>query len=96
MALILIAGLATRRAAYRELLGSKREYQRIVSATASLTSPADVILTNVWWFDSVTASLYGSREFLYLPSRSSVTQALTELSRANVTRATLVWTTNRG
>jgi hypothetical protein len=96
VALVLIAGLATSRAAYRELRGSKREYQRIVSATASLTSPASVILTNVWWFDSVTASLYGSREFLYLPSRTSVTQALTEISRANVTRATLVWTTEPG
>jgi hypothetical protein len=96
VALILIAGLATSRAAYRELRGSKRDYQRIVSATASLTAPAAVILTNVWWFDSVTASLYGSREFLYLPSRPSITQALIELSRANITRATLVWTTEPG
>jgi hypothetical protein len=91
--LTLIAGLATSRAAYRELRGSKREYGRIVSATASLTSPGDVILTNVWWFDSVTASLYGSRVFLYLASQSSARQALTELSNANVSGVTLVWTT---
>jgi hypothetical protein len=94
--LALIAGLATSRAAYRELRGSKREYGRMVSATASLTSPGDVILTNVWWFDSVTASLYGSRVFLYLASQSSATQALTELSNANISRVNLVWTTEPG
>jgi hypothetical protein len=96
VALILVAGLATSRAAYRELRGSKRAYERIVSATATLTSPGDVILTNVWWLDLVAASLYESRVFLYLATHSSTTQALTELSNANISRVTLVWTTEPG
>ncbi len=94
--LTLFAGLATSRAAYRELRGAKREYARVVSATASLTSPGDVILTNVWWFDQITASLHGSRVFLYAADRASVMEALAELTRARIHHVALVWTSEKG
>jgi hypothetical protein len=96
IALVLIAGLATSRAAYRELRGAKRGYHRMVSATASLTSPGDFVLTNVWWFDQVAASLHGSRVFLYAGNRSSARQALAELAGARIHQARLIWTEEEG
>ena len=87
----LIAGLATSRSAYQELRSTKRAYARLVQTTASLTAPGDVIVTNVWWFDQIAASLYGSRVFLYTADRASATSALADLSTAHVHRLALVW-----
>jgi hypothetical protein len=96
VALILLAGLATSRAAYRELRGSKRTYARIVSATTDFTSPGDVVLTNVWWFDQITAPLYGTRTFLYANSQQVATDILHDLRTARITQATLVMTMEEG
>jgi len=89
--LTLFAGLATSRSAYQELRSTKREYARLVQTTASLTAPGDIIVTNVWWFDQIAASLYGSRVFLYTADRASAASALDDLSRANVHRLELAW-----
>jgi len=89
--LALIGGVATSRSAYQDLRSTKREYARLVQTTASLTAPGDVIVTNVWWFDQIAASLYGSRVFLYTADRASATSALDDLSRASVRRVELVW-----
>jgi hypothetical protein len=89
--LALIGGVATSRSAYQELRSTKREYARLVQTSASLTAPGDVIVTNVWWFDQIAASLYGSRVFLYTADRASATSALDDLSRANIRRLALVW-----
>ena len=96
VALILIAGLATSRAAYRELRGSKRFYARIVSTAAAVTSPEEVLVTNVWWFDQIAAPLYGTRTFLYASSQQAATGILRELTDARIDRATLVTTTEEG
>ena len=96
VALILIAGLATSRAAYRELRGSKRAYARIVSTTAAVTSPGDVLLSNVWRFDQITAPLYGTRTFLYADSQQTTTGILRELTDAHIDKATLVTTMEEG
>ena len=92
--LTLIAGLATSRSAYQELRSTKREYARLVQTTASLTAPGDIIVTNVWWFDQIAASLYGSRVFLYTADGASASSALDDLSRANVHRLELAWTSD--
>jgi hypothetical protein len=89
--LALIGGVATSRSAYQELRSTKREYARLVQTTASLTAPGDVIVTNIWWFDQIAASLYGSRVFLYTADAASASGALDDLSRANVRRLELVW-----
>jgi hypothetical protein len=96
VALIVIAGLATSRAAYRELRGSKQAYARIVSTTAALTSPGEVILTNVWWFDQIAAPLHGTRTFLYADSHRVAAEILGKLMTARITRATLVTTMEEG
>jgi hypothetical protein len=92
--LTLIAGLATSRSAYQELRSTKREYARLVQTTASLTAPGDIIVTNVWWFDQIAASLYGSRVFLYTADDASASSALDDLSTANVHRVELAWTSD--
>jgi hypothetical protein len=89
--LTLIAGLATTRSAYQELRSAKREYARLVQTTASVAAPGDVIVTNVWWFDQIAASLYGSRVFLYTADRASASSALDDLARSNVRRLELAW-----
>ena len=96
VALILIAGLATSRAAYRELRGSKRFYARIVSAAAAVTPPGEVLLTNVWWFDQIAAPLYGTRTFLYADSQQTATGILRALTDAHIDKATLVTTMEEG
>src|SRR5262245_8073039 len=92
--LALTAGLTTSRSAYQELRSTKREYARLVQTTASLTAPGDVIVTNVWWFDQIAASLYGSRVFLYTADGASASSVLDDLSRANVHRLELAWTSD--
>jgi hypothetical protein len=89
---VLVAGAIATRSAYLELRGAKRLYGEIVSATTMLTGEGDVILTNVWWFDQVNASLYGHRVFLFVPTVSQAAEVLQELAAANTRRATLVWT----
>jgi hypothetical protein len=89
--LALIGGVATSRSAYQELRSTKREYARLVQTTASLTAPGDVIVTNIWWFDQIAASLYGGRVFLYTADRASAASALDDLSHTNVRRLELVW-----
>jgi len=92
--LTLTAGLATSRSAYQELRSTKREYARLVQTTASLTASGDIIVTNVWWFDQIAASLYGSRVFLYTADGASASSALDDLSKANVHRLELAWTSD--
>jgi len=89
--LTLVAGLATSRSAYQELRSTKREYARLVQATAFLTAPGDVIVSNIWWFDQIAASLYGSRVFVYTVDRASAARAIGDLSKANVHRLGLAW-----
>jgi hypothetical protein len=94
IALVLLAvlgGIATSRSAYLELRSAKREYARLVQTIASSTASGDVIVSNVWWFDQIAASLYGSRVFLYTPDRVSTNNALNDLSGANVHQLALVW-----
>ena len=92
IAIVLIAALATTRAAYRELRGAKNVYARIVAATDSLTGHGESIVTNVWWFDQIAAPLYGTRTFLYAPDRATARQTLSELAAARERHVALVWT----
>jgi hypothetical protein len=88
--LILVAGVATSRAAYRELRGAKRSYERAVLATAEMAPPGTHIVTNVWYLDQIAATLHDSRFFVYVPDRDSAARALDELSRADVRHVLLV------
>jgi len=88
---ICLAGAMTSRAAYLELRGTKRNYDGLVSATASFVPPGDIILTNVWWLDQVAAALHGTRTFLFVPDAASASGALAALRGERIDRVTLAW-----
>jgi hypothetical protein len=91
VAVILLAGAATSRSAYLELRGSKRNYESLVAATQSFTRPGDVVLTNLWWLDQVTAALHGTRTFLYVADRAAASRALATLGAEHIDAVTLAW-----
>jgi hypothetical protein len=91
VAVILVSGALTSRAGYLELRSAKRNYAGIVQATASYVPPGQVILTNLWWFDQVAASLHDTRVFAYAADREAATQALATLTRTGHDQVTLVW-----
>lgn len=71
VAMVLVCGGLTSRAAYLELRSAKCNYAGTVAATASFVPPGQVVLTNLWWFDQVTASLHGTRVFAYAADRAA-------------------------
>ena len=91
LAVILLAGAATSRSAYLELRGAKRNYEGLVAATESFTRPGDVILTNLWWLDQVTAALHGTRTFLYVADSATAARALATLRAQRIDAVTLAW-----
>ena len=91
LAVILLAGAATSRSAYLELRGTKRNYDSLVAATQTFTRPGDIILTNLWWFDQVNATLHGTRTFLYAADGAAAARALTTLGAEHIDAVTLAW-----
>ena len=91
VAVILLAGAATSRNAYLELRGTKRNYRSLVDATQSFTRPGDVIVTNLWWLDQVTAALHTSRTFLYVADGAAASSALATLRAERIDAVTLAW-----
>jgi hypothetical protein len=93
---ILLGALLTSRAAYREIRGAKHSYARIVDATTRLTKPGEPIVTNVWWFDQITAALYGTRPFFYTGDLSAANETLRDLSAADQQHLSIVWSKDPG
>ena len=92
VAVVCLAGAMTSRAGYLELRGTKRNYDRLVSATASFTPPGGIVLTNAWWLDQVAAALHGTRVFLFVPDAAAAARALAALRAERIDRVTLAWT----
>ena len=91
LVVVMLAGLWTTRAAYRELRGSKQTYQEIVSAFASFAPPGSYVVTSIWSLDQITASLYPTRRFLFAADVPTGTAILRELEAAGTARLVLVW-----
>lgn len=89
---VLVAAVATSRAAYRELRGTKQIYGRVVDAAADAVPKGGIVVTNVWWFDQVVAVLGRERTFLVAETVAEAAGLLRTLSAARVNAATLVWT----
>jgi hypothetical protein len=88
---ILLAGVWTTRAAYRDLRGTKRIYAGLVNATESIAEPHGYLVADVWWFDQAVAALYNTRTFLFAPDAPATRGILQQLAAANVSKVTLVW-----
>lgn len=88
---VLLAGLWTTRAAYRELRGTKQFYAQLVDAVDRHVASGSVIIFSTWWFDQVVASLYSTRTFLYADGAPAAATILKALQGAAIRDAVLVW-----
>lgn len=93
---VLVAGLWTTRAAYRELRGTKQFYAQLVDAVDRSAGEGSVIVFSTWWFDQVVASLYATRTFLYADSAPAAAAIMGELQAAGTRDAVLVWSREPG
>jgi hypothetical protein len=89
---ILACGVWTTRAAYRELRGAKQFYAELVREVESATQPGDYVVTNVWWFRQVVATLDPTRTILVAADERQTVEILTRLERAGIQQAVVVWT----
>ena len=89
--MVLLAGLWSTRAAYRELRGAKQFYAQLVDAVERSTDTGSVVVFGTWWFDQVVASLSSSRTFLYADSASTSSAILRELQSSGIRRVVLAW-----
>ena len=91
VAVVVLAGVWTTRAAYRELRGTKQFYARLVAAVDMTTEPGDDVIASAWWFDQVVAPLYQTRTFLFAADGAHANRILKELSAARRSKVWLVW-----
>ncbi len=96
IAVICICGVATTRSAYRELRGSKQLYAQLVSSAEQLIPAGTYVITDVWWFDQVTAALYGRYTTLYAAESGTWHEMLAALQTANIREITVVVERNVG
>jgi hypothetical protein len=68
------------RGAYKNLQGAKRAYGRLLEFVERGTSPNGYIVTDLWWFQQVTAGLYPTRTVLFVDGDASARRALTLLA----------------
>jgi hypothetical protein len=92
VAIVLLAGVWTTRAAYRELRATKQVYARLVNAVDVATEANGYVVSNVWWFDQVVAPLYQTRTLLFAENERQANQILKELSAAGVSNVSLTST----
>jgi hypothetical protein len=91
LAVILLAGAATSRAAYLELRGTKRNYEGLVAAVSAAVPSGGVIVTNAWWLDQIAATLHPTRTFLYVPDEAAAARALALLEDERIHEVTVAW-----
>lgn len=89
--LLVGASVWATRGAYRELRGAKQYYARLVDAVASRTGDGGYVITNIWWFDQICASLYPSRTILFAETTEDAGPAIRSLQQAGVTSVMLAW-----
>jgi hypothetical protein len=83
VAVLLASSLAVQRNAYKELQSAKRTYERVVEFVERDTTPGSYIVTDLWWFDQVTAALYPTRTVLFVDDAASAETAYRALPAAS-------------
>jgi hypothetical protein len=96
IAVMCICGVAITRSAYRELRGSKQLYAQLVSSAEQLIPAGSYVVTDVWWFDQVTAALYDRHTTLYAADSGKWHEMLAALQTANIREITMVVERNVG
>lgn len=90
VALVAAAALWTGRTAYRELLGTKQTYGRLVDFLSRELPPGSYAVTDLWWLDQVAATLTSSRQFVYVPNANDGHAIVRRLSDAVVPSVTVI------
>jgi hypothetical protein len=70
--LLVLAALAVQLVGLAFLLRSKRLYDGITRATAEVTRPGEALVTDLFWYPQVTATLYPERRYLLVEDDSQV------------------------
>jgi hypothetical protein len=70
------ASLMIQRSAYKSLHGNKNTYGRLLEFVERGTSPGGYVVTDLWWFQQVTAALYPTRTVLFVDGSASARRAL--------------------
>jgi len=89
---MLVASVAITRLAYRELRGTKDNFELVVAETRAKSKTGDVVVSGAWWYE-VVAALYGTRVFLYMPSLSASDPRITALGCADGPSDTIGYST---
>ena len=87
---LLVSSVFVQRNAYRELRGGKRTYERIVEFVEHEIPAHSYIVTDLWWFDQVTAALYPTRVVLFVNSAAAERRALGGLATCPQARVFIV------
>jgi hypothetical protein len=78
--LVVASSLMVQRSAYKNLQGSKQAYGRLLEFVERGTSPGGYVVTDLWWFQQVTAALYPTRTVLFVDGSASARRALALLA----------------
>jgi hypothetical protein len=89
--LLVGSGMWATRSGYRELRGAKQYYARLVDGVASKTQPGGYVITNIWWFDQICASLYPTRTILFAETSEDASRAVRSLEQAGTGSVLLAW-----
>jgi hypothetical protein len=82
---IVASSLVVQRTAYKSLQGTKHAYGRLLEFVERGTSPGGYVVTDLWWFQQVTAALYPTRTVLFVDDSAAARRALGLLAgRSNV------------
>jgi hypothetical protein len=87
---ICVCGVATTRSAFRELRGSKQLYAQLVASAEQFIPAGSYVVTDVWWFDQVTAALYDRQTTLVAAESAQSREILAALQQANTRAITVV------
>jgi len=80
VAVVLTASAVIQRGAYKELRSAKTTYARIVDFVERGVPAGSYVVTDLWWFDQVTAALYPTRTMLFVDTRDKAQQLFSLLN----------------
>jgi hypothetical protein len=89
-ALLVLSALAVQLVGLAFLLRSKRLYDGITRATVEATRPDEVIITDLFWYPQVTATLYPERRYLLVERDAQVDALAGRADAAGLERVILV------
>ena len=94
--LLVFGAVYASRDAYRELRATKQFYARVTHATAETVPAAGYVVSRVWWFDQITASLYGRHTVLSVDDDTEERAVLQQLQGAGVSAVILLMSEEEG